>query len=199
MYNPANLDIGIDDTVVDIGANIGVFTLFAACKTQNHVHSFEPFPKNFEFLNRNIGINNLHNVRIHAAAVCDKVGTQKLFVNDSNTSHFLSSLNTKERFEKSIEVPTTTLEDIMDSNNLKQIDFLKLDCEGAEGAILQSTTEGYLKRVRKIAMEFHDNTSPLKHDEIEKLLIESGFKTKLDWNGRKPYGYLYGFRTSDSA
>ena len=82
----------------------------------------------------------------------------------------------------------------MRSNDLKEIDFLKLDCEGAEGSILTSTPGEHLKRIRKIAMEFHDNVSQLKHDEIQRLLADAGFVTTLNWNGRSPFGYLYGKR-----
>src|SRR5690348_6909795 len=48
VYNPAHLTIGKDDVIVDIGAHIGVFTLFAASITQNTVFAFEPSPRNFE-------------------------------------------------------------------------------------------------------------------------------------------------------
>ncbi|HHT9120633.1 MAG TPA: FkbM family methyltransferase [Candidatus Hypogeohydataceae bacterium YC41] len=193
IYNPVNLPVEANDTVVDIGANIGVFTLFAAHKTRNTVYAFEPFPESFEFLNRNIRINNLHNVIAYSEAVCDKIGMAKLFRHEYNLRHRLFVDDGKRKLEKYIEVPTTTLLQIMESNNLKQIDFLKLDCEGAEAAILQSTPIDYLKRIRKIAMEYHENISPLvKHDEIEKLLFEAGFVTEVKWNYKARGGFIYG-------
>lgn len=179
---------------MDIGANIGVFTLFAAYNKQNTVHSFEPFPGNFEFLNRNIHTNGLHNITTHCVAVGDKVGFEKLFISDISGGHLLFDRNINGKLEKYIEVPTITLQSIMDDNNLEQIDFLKLDCEGSEGLILMSTPTDYLKRIRNIAMEFHDNVSTLKHDDIQRLLKEAGFVTRLNWDGNSPFGYIYGIR-----
>lgn len=69
-----------------------------------------------------------------------------------------------------------------------------MDCEGSEGSILMSTPMHYLKRIRKISLEFHDNVSSLKHNDIQKLLGEAGFVTKLNWNGESPFGYIYGKR-----
>ncbi len=96
--------------------------------------------------------------------------------------------------ENYIEVHAITLQRIMDDNNLERIDFLKLDCEGSEGSILMSTPRGYLERIQKVAMEFHDNVSQLKHDEIQRLMEEVGFVTSLVWDGDSPFGYLYGRR-----
>ncbi|OIQ05905.1 MAG: hypothetical protein AUK59_01995 [Candidatus Altarchaeum sp. CG2_30_32_3053] len=194
VYNPVDLSIKTSDIVVDIGANIGVFTLFAAYKTQNIVYAFEPFPKNVEFLNRNIHTNDLHNILTHCVAVSDKIGSTKLFLIEISGGHLLFDHNIKGKLEKYVEVPTITLQRIMDDKNLEYIDFLKLDCEGAEGSILMSTPKDYLKRIRKITMEFHDNVSQLKHDDIQRLLEEVGFVTRLSWDGRSPFGYLYGKR-----
>ncbi len=88
----------------------------------------------------------------------------------------------------------TTLQEFMDSNHIQKIDFLKLDCEGAEGAILFSTPDEYLRRIRKITMEFHDHLSQFIHDDIQKRLEEVGFTTKLKWDGTSALGYLYGWR-----
>ena len=82
----------------------------------------------------------------------------------------------------------------MDQNNLDQIDFLKMDCEGGEGYVLLSTPLDYLKRIRKIAMEFHDSQSPLKHQEMDKILVNAGFKTSLVWDGIGLSGYLFARR-----
>ena len=50
IYTPSYFSIEPDDIVVDIGANIGIFTLFAALKTKCAVYAYEPFPENVEFL-----------------------------------------------------------------------------------------------------------------------------------------------------
>ena len=85
-YNPTNYEIGADDTVVDLGANIGIFTLYAATKTKKRVYSFEPFPTNFDYLQQNIILNKFNNITPHLAAISDKVEKRKLVVGRS-TSH----------------------------------------------------------------------------------------------------------------
>ncbi len=214
VYTPAYLPIGNNDIVVDIGANNGVFTLFAASITRNAVYAFEPAPRNLEVLRRNIAVNGLHHVTAHDCAVSDKVGLAKLFLNPSigglnllsehiipdKIEQYKASTELKyltfgtDKAERYIEVPTTTLQEIMDSNNLEQIDFLKLDCEGAEGTILQSTPGEYLKRVRRIALEFHDHLSELNHTDIQNILEKAGFTTRLKWDRKSPLGYMYAWR-----
>ena len=214
VYNPSHMPIEDNDIVVDIGANNGVFTLYAASKSRNVVHAFEPSPRNLEVLKRNIVANKLHNVTAHGCAVSNKAGVAKFFLNLADgqqnllSDHILPDkieqykthtdlnylLSGTDKAETCIEVPTTTLQEIMDDNNLKQIDFLKLDCEGAEGTILQSTPEDYLQRVRKIAMEFHDHLSEVNHDQLQKLLESAGFTTRLKWDTKSPLGYMYAWK-----
>ncbi|MDQ2714783.1 MAG: FkbM family methyltransferase [Chloroflexota bacterium] len=193
VYNPTHLHIGSNDLVVDIGANIGVFTAFAASKTQNTVYSFEPSQSCFEFLRGNIRANRLKNVIPYNLAVSDKSGTELLLESVDSTARKLKSVKPEQTGEYK-EVSTTTLQDIIDSNNIEQIDFLKMDCEGAEGSILSSTPKDQLKRIRKIAMEFHDGISKMKHDEMRKLLEELDFTTDINWNGRSRLGHLYAWR-----
>lgn len=213
IYNPAHLTIEKNDIVVDIGANCGVFTLFAAYISKNKVHAFEPSPKNFAILQRNITVNRLEHVVAHNCAVSDKIGLTKMLLNPLDgqqnllseyiqpdrvakyqTRSDLNYLTPPQKEARYIEVPTTTLQDIMDSNHLERIDFLKLDCEGAEGPILSTTPGNYLKRIRKIAMEFHDHLSQFHHNDIQKLLKEGGFATRLQWDRKSPLGYIYAWR-----
>jgi len=214
VYNPSYLPIEDNDIVVDIGANNGIFTLFAASITHNAVHAFEPSPRNIEVLRRNITANGLHHVTAHCYAVSDKPGSAKLFLNAADgQQNLLSDQILPAKIEQyktctdvnyliprndeavtSIEVPTTTLQEIIDSNNLERIDFLKLDCEGAESPILQSTPTSYLQRVRKIAMEFHDHLSELNHNDLQHILESAGFHTRLKWDGRSPLGYMYAWQ-----
>lgn len=194
-HTPAGLSIEVNDVVVDIGANIGIVTLFAALRTQKTVHAFEPSPENVEFLNRNIRTNRLHNVIVHNVAVCDKTEKlTRLYIGDS-VGH---SLMTCER-ARYIEVPSVTLQHIIDNIASEDVGFLKIDCEGCEGLIFLSTPTDYLRRVKKIVVEFHDNWSPLKHDAIQRLMEEAGFEVRSYWQFGKdsPYGYLYGKRKRD--
>jgi FkbM family methyltransferase len=192
-YNPIQLPIGKNDVVVDIGANIGVFTVYAASITQNTVYAFEPSPSTFEVLKRNIGANGLSNVIAGMFAVSARRGTELFIETEDSTNRKLKAI-APNATEKCIEVSSITLQDIMDRNNIEQIDFLKLDCEGSEGLILESTSKDCLQRISKIAMEFHDGISKLKHSEMQYLLEAASFATDMHWNGKSTLGHLYAWR-----
>ena len=194
VYSPPALAIGPDDVLVDIGANIGVFTTYAARRTSNLVYALEPHPANVELLRRNLELNGIANVRVRAAAVTDRVGSARLFLSDSSGGHLLFDRNIKGTLRRSVEVPCTTLEELMQEPALERVDFLKLDCEGSEGAIFASTPPSCLARIRKIAMEFHDNVSRLDHGRLDSLLRDAGFTTAIRWDGSSAFGYLYAWR-----
>jgi FkbM family methyltransferase len=129
LYTPEGFNIGPNDVVVDIGANIGIFSLYASTKTSGPIHCFEPFPENFDFLKRNISLNSCENIKPHNLAVSDMAGTQKLFISESSGGHLLFDHNIHGVINNNIEIHTTTLESLMDENSLSQIDFMKMDCK----------------------------------------------------------------------
>lgn len=194
LYLPAPLTLDPHDVVVDVGANIGIFTLFAALRTSGAIHAFEPFPGNAEYLERNLRQNGFGRVVVHRAAVNDVAGSARLYLSEIGGGHLLFDHNNQGSLDDWVDVTAITLEQILEEERLERIDFLKLDCEGAEGAILETTPRSCLRRVRQIAMEFHDNVSRLDHSTMEALLLEAGFRTQLRWNGRSPFGYLYGWQ-----
>jgi hypothetical protein len=108
VYNPHKFTIEPDDIVVDIGANIGVFTLFAASKTRNKIYAYEPFPANIELVNRNIQANNITNVATEKAAVTDKIGSAKLFISKTSDGHTVFDHSIEGKLPEYIQVPTVT-------------------------------------------------------------------------------------------
>ncbi len=219
VYTPSPLRIGRDDIVVDIGAHHGVFTLFAATQTRNSIYAFEASPLNFKILAQNLAANKLKHVVAFNSAVSDKVGATSFLLNpyveqgNVQAAHLIPEKLKQFRNKPEhpvfddlvpdpdnldiyteIEVPTTCLQAIIDDNNLGGIDFLKLDCEGSEGSILASTSPAYLRRIRKIALEFHDHLSQFTHVDIQKLLEEGSFVTRLSWDQQSPLGYIYAWR-----
>jgi len=192
-YEPPGFRIGPADVVVDIGANIGAFSLYAARRTRAPIHAFEPCPETYALLLRNLASNRVANVQPEQAAVSDRTGTARFFFDRLNAGNSLFDRGVAGAPEP-IEVRTITLPEVVEQRKLERIDFLKLDCEGAEGPILASTPRETLARVRRIALEFHDHVCPLPHDQLRRLLDDAGFSTRLEWNGKGPMGYLYGIR-----
>ena len=137
-------------TVIDIGANIGYYTLIASKLVGNKgkVYAFEPDIRSYNILVKNIKINNCNNVIPIQKAVSNKSGKAKLFM-DSSPS--ISSL-TEENIDNEVgikEIETTTLDECFN-----RIDFIKIDAQGAEGLIVEGGKRVFKNNNLKVLMEF---------------------------------------------
>lgn len=126
---------------LDIGANIGYFTLIMArlVGEEGKVFAFEPEPHNFDLLVKNIAINGYHNITPIQKAISNKNGRAELFLDRVNPgSHSLvrPEQNTHTFGGDVIEVETQTLDSFFRDYNGK-IDFVKMDVEGAELTVLE--------------------------------------------------------------
>ncbi len=173
LYSPRGYDIGKDDVVVDIGANIGVFATFAATRAPGvKVYAYEPFPANVFWLRKNAAESNLDNINIYELAVAGMPGTRTLQVNDQWITHSLYEASTK---NQGLAVNCTTLDSII--NEVGRCDLLKLDCEGSEYEILSNSLPETLRRVKRIVGEYHEGPGfPGTGLELCRLLESKGFK-----------------------
>jgi len=157
----------IDNSVIiDIGAHIGVYTIFTASKSKNiSVYAYEPMPSSFNLLLENAEVNKLQNIRAFNLGVCAKKEKIKLYIADISFLHSLYGNNTM----KYIEIECVSLKDIFVDNEIDHCDILKLDCEGAEYEILFNTPDEYLCKIKKICLEYHDQGAN-KQFNIKKLI-----------------------------
>ncbi len=131
-----------NDVVVDVGANIGYYTLLMA-KNDALVHSYEPEPNNFNLLEKNVIFNNFSsNVKLYNKAVSDFYGYSKLILSDYSTGQHRLDYN---RFgTQSVDVEVVKIE-------LDKIDFAKIDVEGVEFNVLK----GMKNLPNKMLIEFN--------------------------------------------
>ena len=167
------------DTVVDIGAHVGYFTLYAAnLAKKGKIISYEPSKKSFSILEKNIKINNFSNIKLENVAVSKTHGKALLHTDDHDEiSNSLYNLNKK---SKVYEVETNTLEEIFLKNKLDSIDFLKIDCEGAEYEILMNASSLDLDKIKKMSIEIHEKLVPYSKEVIIEKLVKHGFNVKLE-------------------
>jgi len=176
-------DIGKYDVVVDIGAYIGDFTVYAAKKAVNgRVYAFEPHPENFKQLNKNISLNNLKNVYAYEEGISGSKGIQYLYLQNQFSAHTTSPeiAKFKKHLNKgSIAIKVRTIEGVFKDFNLQKINFLKIDCEGGEYEILFNTNKNTFEKIERIAMEVHSHPIYKFKDMID-FLNKVGYKLNYD-------------------
>jgi FkbM family methyltransferase len=166
------------DVVLDIGANIGYYTLIAArlVGEKGKVFAFEPHPQNFALLKKNIKLNGYKNVTLVEKAVSNKNKKLKLYLSGYDCgAHSLYNSHKGQHF---VEVESIRLDDYF-SKLGKKIDFVKIDVEGAEYEALQGMSK-IIKRNKdiKIVTEFYPalfKKSGIAPEEFLEFLTREGF------------------------
>ena len=129
-----NLKLSAGDVVLDVGANIGWYSLLMS-RFENEgidIHSFEPDPDNYKCLTYNLELNNALNVKAHNMGVSDISGIKTLYLyKKSNTGrHSMLEINSGD----SINVKAMSFDDFLIDQNVapSSVKFLKIDIEGFE-------------------------------------------------------------------
>ena len=146
-------------TILDVGANIGYYSLVAAKLVggQGRVYAFEPDPRNCDVLRQNIELNGYKTIEVVQCAVADKPGTIRLFLSAQGTDKNSIAPTSGDVFKDSaIEVPTVTLDEFVRSKGRPKVDFIKMDIEGAELLAVRGMRELVRNSKNlKIVMEFN--------------------------------------------
>ena len=157
-----------NEVVVDLGANIGEYTIMAAKQAKN-VIAFEPNKRAVDFLNKNIELNKLTNVQVIPKAAHSKTGTITLYsIPGTNTRDSICLFNKGKYFSESI-----TLDEALKD---KRIDIIKMDIEGAEFEALKGA-ENTLKNKPRIIAELH--TAPIRQQVLD-FLKKHGYRVSYE-------------------
>lgn len=183
------MEIGESDTVVDAGANVGAFTLFAAVHaSRGRVIALEPNHALVRDLARNVKLNSLANVEVAHAALGATDGTAILWHAQTGSGNDSLIRGNRETGE---EVPTLSFPRLMELYRMDRVDFLKVDIEGAEWEALAEAP--WLGKVRRIAVEVHG-----EHGDTQVLqgrLRSAGFTVLVGPAGLDP-SIVYAVRNS---
>ncbi|MBO3460279.1 FkbM family methyltransferase [Aetokthonos hydrillicola] len=117
-------------TVLDIGANVGLFSILLSrlVGSKGKVISFEPLPRNIDFIKKHIQLNKIENIAIYSAAISDKNGVMKFNTSPYNAQGCLAESG-------DLEVSVMTLDSLKDLN--PPVSLVKIDVEGAEANVLR--------------------------------------------------------------
>lgn len=162
-----------DEVFIDVGANVGMYTIYAAVMTGVKVYSFEPESQNYAELNKNIFMNDLHGqVLAFCLALSDEAKISKLFLSSFTTGFAAHDFDENtwtsdkqlgpvfckkdERLEQGCV--SSTLDILVSENILPVPNHIKIDVDGIEGRV------------------FNGMQKTLKHPEVKSVLIEIDFK-----------------------
>lgn len=167
-----------DDVIVDVGANIGYYTLQFARKVgpKGHVFAFEPDPENFATLTKNIKLNGYQNVTLLQKAVSDTTQKLKLYYSEDHKGDHRTYASEENR--RSFEIEATSLDDYF-ATNPTPINLIKMDIQGFEYYALKGMREVFSKHPKLIlASEFWPyglKQAGSDPKALLELLLASGF------------------------
>ncbi|PIQ48594.1 MAG: hypothetical protein COW03_09430 [Cytophagales bacterium CG12_big_fil_rev_8_21_14_0_65_40_12] len=144
-----------NDVVIDIGANIGYFTLLSAMLTGNQgsVHAFEPQKEIYSALTENISLNNLSNVITNNLGLGSKSGTLTLTQMPGNRGGG-RILENQVQQGISEKVKVISLDQYVENHQIGEINFIKIDVEGFEYEVLQGANRVFSKLKPSCLFEF---------------------------------------------
>lgn len=178
------------DTVVDVGANIGLFSIRVA-PLARRVVAFEPLPDHFRILKSNL--SPFQHIVPVPKALAGRSGPLDLWVSPNPGGH--SILRDVARGPDSVRVEATTFRDLFADHSIERCDLLKLDCEGAEYESLAAMPDELWPRIARIHLEFHSGPSGWSGEKLAELLREKGYRCDLVARDHHPgQGHLFAAR-----
>ncbi len=183
-------------SVIDVGANVGFFSLFAYERFPNaKIFSFEPVPNNFKKLKHHIINNECDRIHCYQQAVTKENGNNTIWADPTQEITTNASIRHSIKQGQQIEIETISLTGIFKDLKIHSCDLLKLDCEGAEFEIIYETPKEVLKRVKRLAMEVHRTHNIPRNNlkDLRSYLDKLGFSTKTDYEQNR-YSMLWAWR-----
>jgi FkbM family methyltransferase len=186
------------DVVVDVGAHIGILTMFLSVLVgdSGKVFSFEPETGNFSLLFENITKNSMNNIECFNLALGNKIGKSKLYINsDNDGGHALWDVgkhpfnNISRKNPKTVDIQVSTLDHVFELLNINTPRLLKIDAEGLEFEILK----GGKKKVLEAGVPFiiaEMNIFGLELMGVDEL----GFRNFMSAYGYNTYAIMPGSR-----
>jgi len=186
-YDVPGIDWGAIRSIVDVGAHIGSFTVWAARRAPDaRCLAVEPNPETFALLSQNLRRNALTG-RVQAinVAVAGESGAGTLEFTDHSLGTRLSRGGAGQ-----VAVKISTLADLLSEAQIAQIDLLKIDCEGMEYEVLGGLPRDLLQGIRTVACEYHP-MPPHEVGELDQVLGSAGFRVQRT---DSPLGILWATR-----
>lgn len=178
-FYPTNLS----PVILDVGANIGETALFIYRKLISNkpiIYAFEPNPHNYPYLVKNIKFNKAKTVKPYQIALAGKTGKASLNFEGTNfDGGFIDGVRTNSGMD-SEKVDTISLIDFCNNNNITNIDLLKMDIEGSEYDVFESSMDFIKKHVKSIFVELHNLDKSRNYRIFKKNIVKKGFSIEAE-------------------
>jgi FkbM family methyltransferase len=169
------------DTVIDVGANIGLFAKYMYAKDAKKVILVEANP----LLDKNIKTvlgSDYENSPVYLAPLTGKKQNIKFHYSTKNstigTHTFDNSNPSYSDLDSTMDLETITFDEIVKDNNLTNISLFKCDIEGGEYELIESLTDEHMNMIEKFIIEFHGNNNGELIPMVDKL-TKFGFECEL--------------------
>lgn len=169
------------DVFYDVGANVGIYSLYASAAVGNsgHIYAFEPLERNLRYLRQHLTLNNLHNCTVLPAAVCDREGT--LSFSSANRQSSMARLVA----DGEITVPSSTLDKcVYGEMRLRPPNVIKVDVEGAELQVLSGASRTLSEFHPAMFVEIHGTEL---HRDCRDFLLARGYHVDEDYGQLTAY------------
>jgi FkbM family methyltransferase len=174
------------NTVIDVGAHEGYFSILAARAVgpRGRVIALEPQSRARAVLVRNLELNSITNVTVLPYAVSDHRSKEKFYLAEGHNTGASGFANISRLPVKTEDVETATLSDVARKTSIQSADFIKMDIEGFEYSAILGSRDLFLSGfVKHLIVELHGNhIRKMGKDpaDISRFLEQSGFALDLD-------------------
>lgn len=181
--------------VIDIGANVGFFSLAAFSRyPKAEVHAFEPHPFNFEVLQKYKDHYSSYKWNIYDMAISDSNGHIKLNTSTLDGFSTMTSTVANKAKHHSFEKKSVRLDTFLKDKNIKKVDYLKMDCEGSEYDILYALSKETFDMIQVICLETHlEKENNQNNKSMASFLKGHGFKL-VRKEGSDHTGYIWAWK-----
>lgn len=172
----ALLHDSIYPVVLDLGANIGAFSLLVYNRNKNsRIFAFEPDIDNLEIIKKNIELNKASaKIKVFPLAVADTIGKKEFFLSKDAYAHSFEKDQVSATLSGSTIVESITIERILQDNNIDRVDLIKIDIEGSEFSVLYNLPDYVYDKIKCIVLEIHKSQKYNK-DDLIMFLVKHGY------------------------
>lgn len=161
------------DTVLDVGANAGLYSIIASkiVGEEGHIYAFEPGEVELSLLAENIALNQSSNIQVVDKAVGNYVGEVNLGISDDGAMNSLRvTQHSMQNIKQWTSVQITTLDEFIKHSSIAKVDFIKIDVEGAEYLVLEGAKEVLTNNKLTILFESSNVTSAAFEESISDII-----------------------------